>query len=295
MTVDNFLGSQETAAQGFSVTTENLPAPPDEECTTLDDGRWHICADTCGPAHRGCVELDVTPDDIQVRNSRPGFAPGTVLNLTSATPGWTITFTQAGQSWSSPIVAWAALATEYGTGMIDPVLIADGQTVTLQTYLEGQGPLLEVLDDIDYDVTWSPPTTAATTPPGDLSALTTVTVTGCWTLTDPTGFLAEAVANGHWPNREDAEAHRAQLAYEGFDVDASAPVRLHTACRVALCATCGTHLMNWEGTGLHSPTATEAITAAATAGRTDPTEWHPDDAWTARPDGRLDCPDCTTG
>lgn len=219
-------------------------------------------------------------------------APGTVLNLASATPGWTITFTQDRQTWSSPIVAWAVLASEYGLGMIDPVLIADGQTVTLRTYLGGGG--LEILDTIDYDVTWAQTSSAAPAPPGDLSHLATVTVNGCWTLTDPTGYPAQAVANGHWPTRDEAEAHQAQLAYEGFDVDTSIAVRTHTACRVAVCATCGTHLMNWEGAGLHSPTATEAITAAATAGRTDPTEWHPGDAWAARPDGRLDCPDCAT-
>ncbi|WP_117198062.1 hypothetical protein [Nocardiopsis sp. TNDT3] len=269
-----------------------MTTPTIDECTSLDHGPWHFCPDNSGDAHRGCVDLDVRPDEIHVRTGRPATAPGTILNLTATDPGWTITFTQAGHSWSSPVVAWAALATEYGTGMIDPVLVADtGQTVTLRAYLEGQGPLLDVLD---YTVTWAPPAATAPTLPGDLSALATVTVSGCWTLTDPTGFLAEAAANGHWPTREEAEAHRDKLAYEGFEVDASVPVRSTAACRVAACASCGAHFTNWEGTGLHAPTATGAITAAATAGRTDPMEWHPGDAWKVRPDGRLDCPACTT-
>jgi len=260
---------------------------PDDEYMVLDHGPWHFCSDTCGDAHRGCVELDVTPDEIHVRRGQPAVAPGTVLNLTDATPGWTITFTQDGQSWSSPIVAWAALASSYGVGMIDPVLIADGQTVTLQTYLEGQGPLLEVLDDIDYDVAWAPPAAAVTTTPGDLSALATVTVTGCWTLTGDAGC---------WFTREAAEAHRDKLADEGWTTangqPLTDPVRATGYCRTVVCATCGTHRTNWEGVARHHPTATEAITAAVTAGSSGLDEWHPDDAWTARPDGRLDCPDC---
>ena len=219
---------------------------PDDEYMVLDHGPWHFCSDTCGDAHRGCVELDVTPDTIQVRTGRPAFTPGTPIALTNAAPGWTITFTQDGQSWTCPVVSWAVLAAEYGRGlgtptMIDPVLVDDtGQTVTLRSYMEGMGPYLQVLDDVDYMVTWAPPGVATPTTPDDLSALATVTVTGCWTLTDPTGFLAEAVANGHWPTREEAEAHQAQLDFEGFDVDASTPVRLHAACRVTVCATCGT-------------------------------------------------------
>jgi hypothetical protein len=267
-----------------------MTTPTIDECTTLDDGRWHFCPDNSGDAHRGCVDLDVRPDEIHVRTGRPATAPGTPLTLTPAGPGWTITFTQAGQSWSCPVVAWAALATEYGTGMIDPVLVADtGQTVTLRAYLEGQGPLLDVLDAIDYTVTWAPPAATAPTLPGDLSALATVTVTGCWTLNDPSGEDAAL----HWATREEAEAHRDKLAAEGWRVDTD-PVRLSTACRVAVCATCGDHLTHWEGANLHYPTATQAITAAVTAGRDDPLEWEPDDAWTARPDGRLDCPACTT-
>ncbi|WP_435112043.1 hypothetical protein [Nocardiopsis synnemataformans] len=289
---DALTGNPDTPSGAPHHQTATAP-PPIEECTTLDDGRWHFCPANSRNGHRGCVDLDVTPDNIRVTADLP--APGAILNLTPADPGWTITFTQAGQSWSSPVVAWAALATEYGTGMIDPVLVADtGQTVTLRAYLEGQGPLLDVLDAIDYTVTWAPPGVATPTLPGDLSALATVTVSGCWTLTDPTGFLATAAANGHWPTREEAEAHRDKLAYEGFEVDASVPVRSTTACRVVVCASCGVHFTNWEGTGLHAPTATGAITAATTAGRTDPTEWHPGDAWKVRPDGRLDCPACTT-
>lgn len=267
--------------------------PPIEECATLDDGRWHFCPASCRDTHYGCVDLDVTRDNIRVTADQP--AAGTVLNLTTAGPGWTITFTQAGQSWSCPVVAWAALATEYGTGMIDPVLVADtGQTVTLRAYLEGQGPLLDVLDAIDYTVTWAPPGVATPTLPGDLSALATVTVTGCWTLADPTGQIAQVDANAHWATPEEAEAHRNQLAYEGFTVTGSVPVRCTGTCQVVVCATCGGHHTTWEGHGRHSPTANQAIAAAVTAGRTDWTEWEPGDAWTARPDGRLDCPACTT-
>ena len=284
----------ETADQRFSAIAENvgtsgnIPAPPpNDECTTLDDGSWHFCPDNSLTAHHGCVDLDVTRDHIQVVNPRP--APGTVLNLTSATPGWTITFTRDRQSWSSPIVAWAALASNYGHGMIDPVLIADGQTVTLQTYLEGQGPLLEVLDDIDYEVTWSTPGVATPSTPDDLSALATVTVTGCWTLPGDAGC---------WFTREAAEAHRDKLADEGWTTangqPLTDPVRATGYCRTVVCATCGTHRTNWEGVARHHPTATEAITAAVTAGSSGLDEWDPGDAWSARPDGRLDCPECAT-
>ncbi|MCY9786854.1 hypothetical protein KIK06_23505 [Nocardiopsis sp. EMB25] len=298
MTVtENFPGSQKNAAQGHidpgvhMVGSEKHSAPPpNEECTTLDHGRWHFCPDNAGPAHHGCVNLDVTPDNIRATANQP--APGTVLNLTPATPGWTIILTQGGQSWASPIVAWAALASNYGTGMIDPVLVADGQTVTLQNYLEGRGPLLEVLDGIDYDIAWAPPGVATPTTPGDLSALATVAVTGCWTLADPTRELTRMDANGHWPTREEAEAHRAKLAEEGFVDPDHTPVRHTGTCRAAVCATCGTHRTSWEGNGRHYATAAEAIAAAVTAGRTDQEEWEPADAWQVRPDGRLNCPTC---
>lgn len=84
------------------------------------------------------------------------YAPGAPMNLTAAPPGWQITFTADGESWTEPIIGWAVVATlGDGEGIdseIEPVVLdsEEGRFDHLRDYLSNRSQPHSIKYSIEY-------------------------------------------------------------------------------------------------------------------------------------------------
>lgn len=91
------------------------------------------------------------------------YAPGAPMNLTAAPPGWQVTFTADGESWTEPVIGWAVVATVSGQDGIDSdiatiVLDSDGgYAETLSSYLNSRSTGVSQRNDIKYSIEYRHP------------------------------------------------------------------------------------------------------------------------------------------
>ena len=88
---------------------------------------------------------------------------GSPMSIAPIQPGWIITFTTDGESWTEPVIGWAIVADCIsGLGndtstVIEPVLLEEGRPVTVRRYLSDRGDYPQVLNEISYFVEYRTP------------------------------------------------------------------------------------------------------------------------------------------